>query len=208
MSKKIIIIGTTIFVLLTGCGKMGNSSEVEQPKVTSTPVASQQPTVTPSPTATIQPSPTSNNTIQPTPVQNKSTQNVYFEKMAKNVTENSVGLYINLPTEEQVKSIKLSKSLNLQDTKEKIIVIPRFENTSIEIYAISINSKGEIVKGNKIYSEQKCSKDYALELQAIRPEGAPNFMVQITTPSGTKVESYISYNGKDGNPNIEPILKK
>lgn len=177
--KKIIIFMIVIMVVLSGCGKTTTDSDSGE-----------------------SPDSTSNNSNQ----QQEEVQNNNFS-LFKDAPDDAIALVVNQPTTEQLTQIKMQETLNLQDTEEKIIFIPRYEHTAVELYKVEdINEAGEMTT-SKFYSDNDCGKDFALELQAIRPEGMPNYKLQIKLPDGTEKEYYISYNGKDGNPNLEYILK-
>ncbi|MEA4988822.1 MAG: hypothetical protein VB095_12260 [Anaerovorax sp.] len=125
----------------------------------------------------------------------------------KDAPEKAIGLIVNLPTPEQRLEYKVSETLYLDETDEKILFIPRYEHTTIDIYALEYDEKIENLSDKKIYSNTDSKKDFCLELQAIRPEGIPNYKISIGLPNDLQKEYIFSYDGKDGNPNMEYILE-
>ncbi|MBN7773127.1 hypothetical protein [Clostridium aminobutyricum] len=136
----------------------------------------------------------------------KEGQNSNFNQF-KDAPDDAIALLINLPTSDQRSLLKIQETLYLQDTEEKIIVIPRDAHASVELYTVDDISEAGDITASKFYTNEDCGKDFAMELQAIRPEGLPNYKLLIQLPNGTEKEYFISYNGKDGNPNLEYILK-
>lgn len=125
----------------------------------------------------------------------------------KDAPEDAIALIVNLPTSEQRSQYHVSETLYLDETEEKILFVPRYEHTTIEIYALEFKEGDENLTEKKIYSNLDCREDFCLELQAIRPEGIPNYKISILLPNSIQKEYIFSYNGKDGNPNLEYIIE-
>ncbi|WP_206457927.1 hypothetical protein [Anaerovorax sp. IOR16] len=125
----------------------------------------------------------------------------------KDAPEKAIALIVNLPTPEQILEYKVSETLYFDETDEKMLFIPRYEHTTIDVYALEYDEEVENLAEKKIYSNTDSKKDFCLEFRAIRPEGIPNYKVSIGLPNGIQKEYIFSYNGKDGNPNMEYILE-
>ena len=57
----------------------------------------------------------------------------------------------------------------------------------------------------QLYAENIQRKDFTIALQAIRPEGILDYKILISLPNGLVKEYFLSYDGKNGNPNIEYV---
>jgi hypothetical protein len=89
---------------------------------------------------------------------------------------------------------------------EQILIVPKDENISIQIWSLRFNND-ELVRDNLIYENRRTSKNFVLNTNVIRPEGAPKYKMIIYTPNAY-AEYYFSYNGKDGTPEVEFITAK
>ncbi|MDD2569075.1 MAG: hypothetical protein PHQ49_05445 [Clostridia bacterium] len=119
--------------------------------------------------------------------------------------EDAIAVIVNLPTPQQILLLNITETLYLHETEEKIIFIRWHEHTAIEIYSVKgIWDAGNLTV-NKIYSNLDCRKDFTIALQAIRPEGILDYKILISLPNGLVKEYFLSYDGKNGNPNIEYV---
>lgn len=117
----------------------------------------------------------------------------------------AVAMLINMPTGEERSEYTIVDTLELQETDESIIFVALEDGTSIKVVEIAMQDGGNIVDGDTVYSVTDAPKDFALELKAFRPEGAPSYKLVIDL-NDVETVYYISYNGKDGNPKIEYIF--
>lgn len=138
--------------------------------------------------------------------QQNNAYNTNFIQFA-NAPEDAIALIVNLPMPEQRSLLNVSECLYLQDTDEKIILIPRYEHASIKIYSVEGYVEQEGFSVNEIYSNLDCDKDFSIELQVIRSEGIPNYKICISLLNGNEKEYFLSYDGMNGNPNIEYVLE-
>lgn len=145
-----------------------------------------------------------NSTIEDGNEQEQSENNVNFNKFV-GAPEGAVALIINLPTSEQRLQLNVSEVLKLQETDEKIIFIPKYEHSNIKVYSMDID--GDVGNLNEIYSNPDCDKEFSLELQTLRSEGIPNYKIVINSPNNAEKEYLLISDGKNGNPNIEYIIK-
>ena len=67
---------------------------------------------------------------------------------------------------------------------------------------------GNLKELGPVYQVVDAPVGFALEITAIRPEGAPYYKLLIQIGDQEEVTYYISYNGKDGNPKEEYVFKK
>ncbi len=93
-----------------------------------------------------------------------------------------------------------------QESPEKMILIPKFAGSTIEIISVEYN-EDDFTEMAIIHSYEDIADGFILHITAIRPEGAPNTKIKITMPDEEKTvtEYYISYNGNTGTPAFEVI---
>lgn len=115
-------------------------------------------------------------------------------------------MVVNLPTDEERIQYNVSETLNLQETEESLIVVSLADDTSIQVVEIEIQPDGTFLDLSTVYSIESAPTDFAIELVALRPEGAPSYKLVVTLADDSETTYYISYNGKDGNPKIEYIF--
>lgn len=117
----------------------------------------------------------------------------------------AVAMLVNLPTDEERSEYTIIDTLDLQETDESIIFVALEDGTSLKVVEIAMQDDGNIIDLDTVYSVTDAPKDFALELKALRPEGAPYYKLVIVL-NDVETVYYISYNGKDGNPKIEYIF--
>jgi len=117
----------------------------------------------------------------------------------------AVAMLVNLPTEEERSGYAIIDTLDLQETDESIIFVALEDGTSVEVVEIAMQDDGNLIDVDTVYSVIDAPKDFAMELKAFRPEGAPYYKLVIVL-NDVETIYYISYNGKDGNPKIEYIF--
>ena len=122
--------------------------------------------------------------------------------------ENAVALLINMPTEEDRQEYHPVGNLMLQDSGEGFIFVAIREHTNLEVMEIEMQEDGNLKELGPVYQVADAPVGFALEITAIRPEGAPYYKLLIRTGDQEEVTYYISYNGKDGNPKEEYVFEK
>jgi PBP1b-binding outer membrane lipoprotein LpoB len=86
-----------------------------------------------------------NSSIEDENQQEQSETNINFNKFT-GAPGDAVALIINLPTQEQMSTLKVSQVLNLQETDEKIIFIPRYEHSEVKVYSLDFDGDVERFK--------------------------------------------------------------
>ena len=82
------------------------------------------------------------------------------------------------------------------------------EKTDLKVVEIEIKEDGSFLELGNVFTAKEVPPGFALELIALRPEGAPYYKLLVSTNDSEEVTYYVSYNGKDGNPKIEYIYNK
>ncbi len=126
-----------------------------------------------------------------------------FETLGKDIPENAMLLIVNNPSSDQLKSVTISENLKLDETNEHILLIPKNTNSTISIWSLEFKDNN-LVPNKKIYECEKTPENFVLSTKLIRPEGIPQYKVEITSENLTS-EYIFSYNGKNGTPNIEYV---
>ncbi len=121
--------------------------------------------------------------------------------------ENAIAYLVNLPTKEERGEYNIVETLNLQNTEESFIFVAIKEKTDLKVVEIEIKEDGSFLELGNVFNAKEVPPGFALELIALRPEGAPYYKLLISTNDSEEVTYYVSYNGKDGNPKIEYIYK-
>lgn len=122
--------------------------------------------------------------------------------------ENAAALLINMPTEADRQKYHPVGNLMLQDSGEGFIFVAIREHTNLEVMEIEMQEDGNLKELGPVYQVVDAPVGFALEITAIRPEGAPYYKLLIQIGDQEEVTYYISYNGKDGNPKEEYIFEK
>lgn len=122
--------------------------------------------------------------------------------------EKSAALLINRPTEEERQQYHPVGNLMLQESQEGFIFVAIREDTDLEVMEIEMQEDGNLIELGPVYQVVDAPAGFALEITAIRPEGAPSYKLLIQIGDQQQVEYYISYNGKDGNPKEEYVFEK
>ncbi|ARC86068.1 putative lipoprotein [Clostridium argentinense CDC 2741] len=126
-----------------------------------------------------------------------------FEVLGKDTPEDTVLLIVNNPSSDQLKLVTISENLELDETSEQILLIPRNTNSTISIWSLKFTDNN-LVPNKKIYECEKTPENFVLSTKLISPEGIPQYKVEITSENLTS-EYIFSYDGKNGTPNIEYI---
>lgn len=118
--------------------------------------------------------------------------------------EDVAAILINQPTEEQMKDFPPAERLVLGDSPEKFLLIPSQKIEEIAVWRIEFKGS-DFVREREIFNNYDPDDDYVLEIEAIRPEGGPQYQLSFIGDQG-ETNYYITYDGKDGTPNIEYIF--
>jgi len=131
------------------------------------------------------------------------TEETAFDSLWNNAPEGTIAILINRPTEEQLSDYPVSESLVLDETEQRMLLIPAEDVDTITIWNLEFTGD-ELERTGSAYINRDISEDFVLDLTVIRPEGAPYFQLSLEGEQ-RNADYYISYNGKEGNPNIEYI---
>lgn len=126
-----------------------------------------------------------------------------FDTLWADAPKGTLAAVINIPSAEQLVSFPVSEKLMLEATEERFLLIPAENVDSITIWSIEFTG-GDFKQKDTVYENRAIGKNFVLDLTAMRPEGGPHFQISLESASGSS-NYYITYNGKDGNPNIEYI---
>lgn len=126
-----------------------------------------------------------------------------FDSLWNDAPEGTIAILINRPTEEQLADYPVSESLVLDETEERLLLIPAEDVDTITIWNLEYIGD-ELERTGSVYINRDIPEDFVLDMTVIRPEGAPYFQLSLEGVQ-RNADYYISYNGKDGNPNIEYI---
>lgn len=126
-----------------------------------------------------------------------------FEVLEKDTPEDIALLIVNNPSSDQLKLVTISENLELDETNEQILLIPKNTNSTISIWSLKF-ADNNLVSNKKIYECEKTPENFVLSTKLIRPEGIPQYKVEITSENSNS-EYIFSYDGKNGTPNIEYI---
>lgn len=129
-----------------------------------------------------------------------------FDTLWKSAPEETLAVLINLPTEEQERNFPADEKLILEQTEERFLLIPTEDVEEIVIWSLDYEDVN-LPRIDEIYKNVDPDDDFVLDLTVMRPEGAPHYQLALAGEKGVTYY-YISYNGKDGNPNIEYIIAK
>lgn len=189
MKKRVYYLATILCItaLFVAC------SNVDAPQ--QTPV--QTPTQTPLQSPIQSQSP---ETIAPEAIKNRA-----IASLNLNIEEdNTLAVILNFPDEETLKKVPDLKTYENDDQNETLLLIPVENGTRVEVKNLEWDNQN-LKETGTAYVTEKTEDGYGLFLRAMRPEGAPYLKIVVESPSGAKGEYLLTYNGKDGNPEIEYI---
>lgn len=126
-----------------------------------------------------------------------------FEKIVHKPPKDALALIINDPKEEQLSKLEISAELNIDKYGEDVLLIPKNENTTIQVWSIK-HENGELVQDKMIYVEKNIEDNFVLKIKINRPEGIPSYKIIISNGNNSN-EYLFHYNGKSGTPNIEYV---
>ena len=129
-----------------------------------------------------------------------------FDSLWTDAPKGTLAIIINLPSAKQLSEFSSSEKLILEETEENLLLIPAANVDSITIWSMEF-ADGDFRQKEAVYVNRDIAENFVLDLTAMRPEGGPHFQISLKSDSGMS-NYFITYNGKDGNPNIEYITEE
>jgi hypothetical protein len=126
-----------------------------------------------------------------------------YESLGKAAPEDGLVLLVNNPNEKKIGLVDIGESIKLDETEEHILIIPKLENTRIEIWSLKY-VEDKLVSDKLVYNNKKTPNNFVLDAKVTRAEGIPQYKMLVYTPDAS-AEYIFSYNGKDGNSELEYI---
>lgn len=126
-----------------------------------------------------------------------------FDLLWEEAPEGTQAILINFPSEQQEADFPANEKLILDETNERFLLIPAEGTDKITVWSIEYVDD-ELKRTGEVYVNRSISDNFVLDMTVMRPEGGPYYELTIEGTEGV-ADYYISYNGKDGNPNIEYI---
>lgn len=124
-----------------------------------------------------------------------------------NVKSDVLAVIINNPSPDKLNTITDLKTFEFDKTSmESILIIPANNKMNIEIKTL-VFENNNLKEDKTIYKEENTADGFGLLLKASRPEGIPALKIFIDD-NDMSGEYILQYNGKDGTPDIEYIVKK
>ena len=137
----------------------------------------------------------------------KNSNNNALKSIGIDSIQNDVlAVIINNPSTINLDKITDLKTFEFDsESKETLLIIPRYNKMNVEIRTLSWEN--DALKDDEVVYKEEYTKDgFGLLLKAHRVEGIPILKIYIEG-DGIKGEYIITYNGKDGTPEIEYIKK-
>ncbi len=127
-------------------------------------------------------------------------------KLEKTDDSKAMAYIINHPTEEQLKKVPNLETYEHENSnkEESFLFVPISNKSTIKVFQLSFENNK--LQEEKMLYQTDDSKDYALYVKTFRPEGIPFLKITIEN-EGSVGEYIVSYNGKDGIPDIEIVNK-
>lgn len=130
-------------------------------------------------------------------------KNPVLEKMQLGeLPEGTLAVMLNYPDERELDQIKIYETYSHDTSGEKLLLIPVFQNSQVEIARVSYTDSGTFIKEKTLCTSKTGNEEYGLLIEAIRPEGLPELAFWVTH-DGMTSEYLLSYNGRDGTPHLE-----
>lgn len=118
-----------------------------------------------------------------------------------------LAVILNNPSEDKINKISELETFEFDKTsKESILIIPMYNNMSIEVKELILKNDN-LEDGKTLYKAENTKDGFGLILKASRPCGMPALKIHIKG-NDTCGEYILEYNGKDGTPDTEYILRK
>lgn len=118
-----------------------------------------------------------------------------------------LAVILNNPSKDKTNKIAELETFEFDKTsKESILIIPMYNNMSIEIKELILKNDN-LEDGKTLYKAENTKDGFGLLVKAFRPCGMPALKIHIKD-NDTNGEYILEYNGKDGTPDTEYILRK
>lgn len=124
--------------------------------------------------------------------------------MWEDAPDEAVAILINQPTEDRLLDFHPSQLLVLEESPENFLLLTSDRVEEIVIWEIEFDGE-DFVRKNIVFNNSNPGDDYILHLEVNRPEGGPHFQLAFISDEG-EVTYYITYDGKDGTPDIEYLF--
>lgn len=134
---------------------------------------------------------------------NSAMKNLGFEDQ----DEKTLAVIRNFPDEDTLKKMTQLETFESDQGTETLLLIPVVNGSTIEIKSLEWDNEN-LKETGSVYKAEKTKDGYGLYLRAVRPEGAPLLKIIVESPTGDRGEYLVTYNGKDGTPDIEVIQSK
>lgn len=123
-----------------------------------------------------------------------------------NVEDNAIAVIVNNPTKEELKKIPNLKTYEYDRYDESLLIIPIYKKMNVEIKTLAWDND-DLKEDETLYKEENTKDGSALLLKAYRPEGIPSLKICVDGEN-MDGEYILTYDGKDGTPDIEYIMNK
>ena len=129
-----------------------------------------------------------------------------LDRLGINIKDNTVAVILNNPTTEQLSKVSNLSTFDYDKSNQTLLIIPIHNKMTVEIYEVAFEDN-EFREGEVLYKDENIKDGYGLLLRAYRPEGVPSIKIKVY--SNNLIGEYIvSYDGKDGTPDVEYITNK
>jgi len=138
---------------------------------------------------------------KPTVTETVSEQSIYNKSFESynNITE--LGLIIKAPTEEDLSHLSTLEHYDYANTKESMLIIPKYNGSKITISTVEYTGERYIAK-DVLFTQESTTEGYGLLLKANRPESIPQIVITITYKNKS-IEELIVNNGQEGSSGVE-----
>ncbi len=119
--------------------------------------------------------------------------------------DNMAMLIVNEPNKGEVDKIEHIKKTTLEEEGQQILIIPAYNGSNIKVVTVSMED-GSLIEEEDVFEQANTKDNSAVLLEVFRPEGMPQHKI-IVEYEGENAGYLISYNGKEGTPHFEYVLK-
>lgn len=125
-----------------------------------------------------------------------------------NIEEGAIAVIVNNPREEVLKKVPNLKTFQYEKSDESLLLIPIYNKMNVDIKTLTWDDD-DLKEDETLYKEENTKDGLALLLKAYRPEGIPSLKICVNVNGENMDGEYIlTYDGKDGTPDIEYIVRK
>lgn len=130
------------------------------------------------------------------------TKKSVYELLSENEDDQSLLMIVDNPKEDVISKVEIKKSLTFGDNGERMLLIPKYANSVLEIWSIA-NSNGSYVPVEKLYSNALTEENFVLDLSAVRSDTAPQYKIIIRTAAD--YAEYILFGENDNEEKTEYV---